>query len=274
MVGGWMNPLLPAETATLLRAIAGPNLENATLVIDFLAMWVHGHKPLEGELAELAWQAMESTPQGGEAWDFDLVAAALARTDLNRSFALLERLLTLPSNVKSWEPLDRHSGNRFWNTIWNEDRQRALDLLFRVGASSPPMAFRISWHVPEILNLDADRDFLQQFSRRDARSAEFVSSCISGGSPGFWPIALDLLSLYPDNRTVRGNVARAASHTNHVIVGPMSEHYIRCAVAVEGILDSGDIPDATRAFLRQLAAGFRKEAQNEHRDEEDESLNW
>jgi hypothetical protein len=274
MLGGWMNPLLPPETAILLRAIAGPNLENAALVIDFLAMWVHGNKPLEGDLAELGWQAMESTPQGGEAWDFDLVAAALARTDLNRSFALLERLLTLPSNAKSWEPLDRHSGNRFWNTVWNEDRQRALELLFRVGASSPLMAFKISWHVPEILNLDADRDFLQQFSRRDARSAEFVSSCISGGSPGFWPIALDLLSLYPDNRTVRGNVARAASHPNHVIVGPMSEHYIRCAVAVEEILSSESIPDTTRTFLRELAANLRKEAQNERRDEEDESLNW
>jgi uncharacterized protein (UPF0147 family) len=273
MAGGWMNPLLPAETATLLRGIAGPNLENAALAIDFLAMWVHG-RPLEGDLAELAWQAMESTPQGGEAWDFDLVAAALARTDWNRSFTLLERLLTLPSNVKSWEPLDRHSGNRFWNAIWNEDRQRALELLFRVGASSPLMAFRISWHVPEILNLVADRDFLQQFSRRDVRSAEFVSSCLSGGSPGFWPIAMDLLSLYPDNRAVRGNIARAASHPNHVIAGPWSEHYIRCAVAVEAILNSGNIPDTTRTFLRELAASLRKEAQNEHRDEEDESLNW
>ena len=172
MGGGWMNTLNSREGATLLRAIAGPRLENATAVIDFLAMWVHGNKALDGDVAELAWQALESTPQGGAAWDFDLVAATLAQTDLNRSFALLERLLTLPSDVKSWEPIDRHSGNRFWNTLWNADRQRSLELLFRVGARSPLLAWRISWHVPDILNLEADRDFLQEFARKDVRSGE------------------------------------------------------------------------------------------------------
>jgi hypothetical protein len=276
MSGGWMNPLHSPEAATLLRAIAGARLENAVLVVDFLAMWVHGNKPLEGDLAELAWQALESTPQGGEAWDFDLLAAALAQTDLNRSFALLERLLTLPSDVKSWEPVDRHSGtgNRFWNTLWNADRQRSLELLFRVGSSSPTRAWRISWQIPDILNLEADRDFLHQFAQRDVRSGEFVSSCLAAGRPGFWPIALDLLSLYPDNRIVRRNIALAASHMNHTIAGPISEHYTRCAVAVEEVLNSQNISDATRTFLRELAANLRKEAQNEHREEDDESVNW
>ena len=273
MSGGWMKPLSAAEGATLLRAIAGTRLENATAVVDFLAMWVSS-KPLEGDLTELAWQALESTPQGGEAWDFDILAAALAKTDLNRSFALLERLLTIPGDAKSWEPLDRHSGNRFWNTLWSTDRQRSLELLFRVGASSPLVAWRISWHIPDVLNLEEDRQFLHQFARKDASCGEFLSSCLTGGRPGFWPIALDLLALYPDNPTVRKNVALAAGHMNHTIVGPMSDHYTRCASAVENALRSKNISDTTHTFLTELAASLRTAAQNEHRDEQDESMNW
>jgi hypothetical protein len=263
-----------AEASTLLRAIAGPKLENAAEVIDFLAMWIHAKKPLEGDLAELAWQALESAPEGGEAWDFDLVAAALAPANTDRAFALLERLLTLPSDVKTWEPLDRHGGNRFWSTLWKADRQRSLELLFKVGASSPLIAWRISWHIPEILNLEEDRDFLQQFARRDDHSGEFVSSVIAGAQPGFWPVALDLLLLYPENKKVRRNITAAASHLNHVIVGPMSEHYSRCALAVEKVLNSENLPNTTRTFLRELAASLRKEMQRERRDEDDESVDW
>jgi len=274
MAGGWMRPLDIAEASTLLRAIAGPRLENATEVIDFLAMWIHAKKPLEGDLAELAWQALESAPKGGEAWDFDLVAAALAPADLNRAFALLEQLLTLPSDTKSWEPLDRHGGNRFWSTLWNADRQRSLEVLFKVGTSSPLIAWRISWHIPEILNLEADRDSLQQFARNNVHSGEFVSSVLTAAQPGFWPVALDLLSLYSDNKKVRRNIAVAASHTNRVIVGPTSEHYTRCAAAVEEALNSENLPNTTRNFLRELAANLRKQAESEHRDEQDESVSW
>jgi hypothetical protein len=116
--GGWMKSLTGDQLHELLSAIAGRNLEYAAFVIDFLAMWVHSGKPIEGALRELAWRCFESAPQEGEAWDYDLVASALAPEDLPRAFALFELLLTLPSDRKSWEPLDRHGGNRFWNTLW------------------------------------------------------------------------------------------------------------------------------------------------------------
>jgi hypothetical protein len=46
------------------------------------------------------------------------------------------------------------------------------------------------------------------------------------------------------------------------------------APEVEEVLKAENIPDRTRTFLRELAANLRKEAQNEHRDEQDESINW
>src|SRR5258706_4993260 len=41
MRGGWMRTLTSDDAAALLSEIAGPQLQNAQLVIDFLAMWVH-----------------------------------------------------------------------------------------------------------------------------------------------------------------------------------------------------------------------------------------
>jgi hypothetical protein len=274
MGGGWMNPVSPAEAATLLRAIAGPRLEHAALVIDFLAMWVHGNKALEGDVGELAWQALESTPEGGEAWDFDLVAAALVARDLDRAFALLERFLSLPRDVKSWEPLDRHGSNRFWSSLWAADRRRCLELLLRVAAKSPLLRWRISWHLPEMLDLQEDRDLLTEFANRSAANAEFVSSCLTGSKPGFWPIATGLLALLPENRLIRGNIAMAARHMNHTIAGPMSDHLIRCAEAAEELLNKENLQSPVQAFVRQLAEDLRREAQRERQEEEDESVDW
>jgi hypothetical protein len=106
--GGWMKTLSGEEAFELLSAVAGPGLGRADLVIDFLAMWVHSEKPIEGDLRGLAWRSFESAPQRGESWDYDLVASALAPGDWDRAFGLLERLLTLTAEHKSWEPLNRH----------------------------------------------------------------------------------------------------------------------------------------------------------------------
>jgi hypothetical protein len=274
MAGGWMKPLEISEATALLKAIAGPLLENSDAVIDFLAMWVHTRKPLEGELAELAWQALESPPSRAQAWDSDVVAAELAAGNPDRAFALLERLLTLPSDLKSWEPLDRHSGSQFWNTLWALNRQRVLELLFQLGASSPVVALRIRWQVPEILNLQQDRQFLEKFARQNERNGEFVSSVITSSQGGFWEVALNLLSLYGESKKVRSNIASAIYHPSHMIVGPMSEHYNRRAEMVESVRDSRDMPNSTRVFLTELAAYLKKDAEREQRDEENESVNW
>jgi len=207
VTGGWINPLTSNEAAELLRAIAEPNLEGAALVIDFLAMWIHSRKPIDGDLAELAWRALESTPNTGESWDFDLVAAELARTDTDRGLALLTLYLALSHDKNSWEPLDRHGGNRFWSVLWQADPTRALETLLTAGAQSPLVAWKISWHLPEILDLVRDREILLRVAREGERNAEFVSSCITAASAGFWPIAVQLLALFPNNERIQRNVA-------------------------------------------------------------------
>ena len=271
--GGWMKPLNCDEAATLLTAIAGPEFENAWPVIDFLAMWVHSRKPIEGDLAEVAWRALEATPNRGQAWDFDIVAAALALGNPDRAFALLARYLTLPSDRNSWEPLDRHGGNRFWNTLWTLDSSRCIENLLEVAAESPLTAWKISWHLPEILDLTRDRDLLLRFAGRTEKNAEFVSSCLES-KEGFWPLALELLSQHPDNRVIRGNVESAAGYMKRVITGPLSEHYNRCAQEVEEVHHEAKTPDAVKTFLADLARHLREHGASERRSEQDESVNW
>ncbi|HVO60604.1 MAG TPA: hypothetical protein VMT53_06690 [Terriglobales bacterium] len=273
MAGGWMRSLAGNEATDLLRAIAGREFQRATLVIDFLAMWVHSQKPIDGDLAAVAWQALEAAPSGGEAWDFDLVAAALLPTDHDRAFNLLRRYVTLPHDHRSWEPLDRHGGNRFWNALWSLDPSRSVELLLEAAAESPLVAWRINWHLPEILDLTRDRELLLRVAQRSEHSAEFVSSCLTS-KEGFWPLALELLRLHPENRIIRGNVSAAAEHMNRVIVGPSSVHYEQCAEDVERVLAADATPAVVRPFLTDLATRLRQQAEAERRDEADEQINW
>ncbi len=273
MTGGWMKTLTGDEACELLSTIAGADLERAELVVDFLAMWVHSGKPIEDRLAELAWRAIESAPEGGEAWDFDLVANALAPGNMDRAFALLERLLALPNDRKSWEPLDRHGGNQFWNALWRADRKRCLRVLFEAGARSPLVRWKVSWHLPEIMNLERDGDLLLAVGRQSEESASFISSVITAGQPRFWPVAVSLLSIFPDAETVRRNVALAAEHMGQVISGPWSKHLDTCAMDVERAIEQEQPTGRVRQFLQELAGHLRSRAEAQRRAEEDEAVN-
>jgi hypothetical protein len=273
MVGGWMRPLTGDEAVDLLRAFAGPDLQRADLIIDFLAMWVHSQKPIEGDLAELAWLAFEATPDRGEAWDFDLVAAVLVPTDRDRAFNLLRRYITSPHDRRGWEPLDRHGGNRFWNALWASDPGRCIETLLEAAAASPLVAWRINWHLPEVLDLARDREILLRIARRNEQSAEFISSCVES-KDGFWQIAVELLTLHPYNTLIRRNVRAAAEHMNRAVVGPSSLHYERCAREVETVLGGAATPAVVKPFLTDLVRDLRRRAEAERRQEEDEQINW
>ena len=272
--GGWMKTLSTAEATMLLSAIAGPQLNNGAAVIDFLAMWLHSQKPIENELAELTWQILESHPTSGEAWDFDIVAAAMAETNLDRAFNLLHSYLTLPHDVRSWEPLDRHGGNRFWTVLWKSNRSRALQMLLEISSDFPLAAWRISWHLPEILNLNSDIDLLLEFANKAEKNADFLSGLITGAQEGFWALAINLLVLYPASVKIRHNVSMAAEHMGQVIKGPTSEHLEKCAEAVAEATATHEISADAKSFLSELENRLRKRAEAERLTEEDEGVNW
>jgi hypothetical protein len=273
MGGGWMTPINSDEAAVLMQGIAGEDFSGAALVIDFLAMWVHHNKPIDGQLAEVVWRALDTAPEGGEAWDYDRVAAAIAGTNIDRAFDLLFMYLTLPHNRQSWEPLDRHGGNRFWNFLWQANPQRCIDVLLRAKTASPLFSWRIGWHLPEILDLVRDHEVLLAFAQQGEANAEFVASCLSS-KEGFWPLALSILAFHPENENIRRYVTGAVQHTNRVTIGPASERYRVWADELEAQAASASTPDTVRPFLRDLSEQLLRRSQDERRSEADEQVNW
>jgi hypothetical protein len=232
IAGGWMNPLSEEETADLLSAIGGRELERAALVIDFLAMWVHTNKPFDDRLRELAWRVLERTPTSGEGWDFDILAAAIGSSDYDRGFRLLERYLTVPHEQRSWEPLDRYSGNSFWKLLWRFDSRRCIGTLREIGNASAIAAWRIRWHLPEILDLVTDHDIFVEYAQQGAANAELIASWLAS-KDGFWTLAVEILSMHPDNERIRTSIVMSAEHMNRTVQGESSANYAAWAAEID-----------------------------------------
>ena len=76
--GRWVEPY--QQFLGLLEAIAGPDLRGAVSVVDFLGMWKHLGRRIEGPLADFAWRCLVSAPKvpANETYYFDQLAATLA----------------------------------------------------------------------------------------------------------------------------------------------------------------------------------------------------
>ena len=187
---GWIDTLNPDEYLRLLKAIAGSKLENAAAVIDFLGMWMHDNRPIEGELAEFAWQCLEAAPPVtvNEAFDCDQLAAKLARSDAGRGFKLLEKLLTQPYDRGSWNPLDNYGQNNFWNALHEIDAERSLQVVLSLVLSDISQYF--TWDLREVIDPQMDSETLIEFALESERHAEAVCRSIAAGQPGFWILPL------------------------------------------------------------------------------------
>jgi hypothetical protein len=275
-VGGWMKTLSSEEAHQLLASIAGKDLKYASAVVDFLAMWVHGGQPLDGKLEELAWACFETAPevQWGEAYDFDVVAAALAKKNPERAFVLLDRLLHRPYQRDSWSPMDRFSGKLFWDVLWERDRTRVLEIVLAVAAEDPLQRWRVAWHMPDMLDQEKDADQLVNFALKDEQNAKLIAETITGKKQGFWPIAIKILAQYPDSESLQGAIAGGAQQINQVIVGPASQHLSACADQAQKVLEDPSTPESTKPFLIRLVKNLRAGAELEAKREIDESVNF
>lgn len=271
--GGWPKNLTTEECYDLSSAIAGCSLINATAVIDFLAMWAgHYKKLLEGKLADLAWRCLEAIPTKGVASNADLLASILVGNDADRGFRLLELLMNQPYKKKGWQPIDHHSTRMFWDALHGADRNRLLRVVFGLNFKEPTLAFSISWHLPDLINWDEDKEILSALAVEDEDEALIVLQCTSRA--GLWPLAIELLQRFPDNKKIRSMIVSRADHAQEVIVGPQSSHYEQCASEIKTIIDDSNTPASVRAFLKDLHDRFRDAARDQKRIEEDEAVNW
>ncbi len=275
--GGWINSLTSEEYLRLLRAIAGPGLEHSGAVIEFFGMWLHGQRPVEGDLAEFAWRCLEA-PFGVTAeyaYDCDQLASKLAHSDIERGFELLEKLLTQACERKNWNPIDRYrvGEGEFWNVLHKADRRRALRMAFSVPLNDPRHRFLVTWDLEDVLAQENDADILIEFALESEDQAALVAESITSAKPGFWYIAFKIFQKYPSSSKIESALTHGIDQMKNVFSGPISNHLKSGRKEVEHRLKDPKTPPAARTWLREVLSRMEGQISQHIIWEYDESVN-
>ncbi len=273
--GGWVNSLSPDDYLCLLRAIAGRDFEHAVAVIELLGRWLHGRRAVEGDLAEFAWCCLETIPhvRGNEGYHCEQLAAYLTLADPERGLGLLRRALTQPYAHDRWDPLAERPQRKFWSTLLQVARARALRLVLSLALRDSVAASHISWNLREVLDLERDANILVDFALENERQAELIASTVTARHPGFWPIALRIVEAYPKSERIQGELAGAAEHIGLVIAGPLSAHYERCRKEAAQVASDPGIPPRARPWLQRVEDYLRERSERELLSEAEEEVN-
>lgn len=276
LYGDWIKEISPDELLSLLEALAGDQLESASVAIDVLGRWADEDRPLEGRLVEFAWQCLEAVPaiSGNEVYDCDKLASKLAEAEPERGFNLLEKLLVQPEDRRSWCPIDRYAGgNEFWSTLYQSDRHRALRTVFSVALRDPLYGFRVTWNLEELLNQQADAHILLEFALESKSQATLVAESITSAKEGFWSIAFGIIGAYPTSQKVWDALTQGVEQMGRMIEGPYSQHIESCRKEVEKKLSDPGTPAAARPWLRDMLGRLGEEIGQHVIWEYDEDVN-
>lgn len=260
--GPWIKDLTSDQFEELLKAIAGDQFENASTAVHMLGSWLHYKHSLDDGLGNFAWCCLESDPPvqppTGE-WHFDQLGAELAKRDPERGFRLLEKLLLEEDNHQHWNPIDRYGRHQFWNVLYVTDKERLLELLFKVCQTDPLHRFQVTWNLRDILDLEADRDLLISYAKKDEEIASIISESITSAKPGFWAIAFELVEAYPSNERIKSHLAKGIEQQGNVIAGPFSRFYEGRKAEVEQWIHDPKTPSAVRSWLREMTDHLQQE---------------
>lgn len=262
LMGRWTYDLDTVQFEDLLNSVAGDQLENASTAIHVLMMSRRERPSLDGPLEEFAWRCLESDPPlkpPVSGWHFDKLAAELAKTNPERGFRLLKKLLLKKRDQEHWDPIHRYGKHQFWNTLYETDKERLLQSIFEVCQTDPLRRLRVTWSLIDILDLETDRDLLMSFAKRDDEIACIISESITSAKPGFWPVAFDLVQMYPQNEEIKTKLAAGIEQQGNVIAGPFSQFYEGRKAEVEQKLDDPNIPRAVRPWLRDMAERLQQQ---------------
>jgi len=172
-----------------------------------------------------------------------------------------------------WNPLASQPQLAFWQELSRLDRARALSTLLDASRSQENSRWTILWHLPNLIDLEADSVLLGYYAARGEHEALTVCQAITGGRTGFWPLAFRLVNLYPANAQLRRDLEARVEQMGQVIRGPWSEHYQRCRNDVEQALRLREITDTVRAWLIDFSARLARAVDEQRRREADERIN-
>lgn len=256
LYGDWIRNPSAEQFYRIVSVIAGPTLENAALAIDIIGRWIGEDKPLESELADIAWRCFEAVPRirREKTYKFDNVAAKLAELEQERGFRLLEKLLQIQHDRLAWNPIDRFGvqENRFWSVFHNSDPERALRTIFRVALTgTPERRFWITSDFGEILDQENDAKILSKLAAENERVAEVIAETVTAARPGFWALAFFIIEKYPSNLNIKSALTRGIAQAEGGW-GPLSSHLAASRQEVDRVLNDPATPSAARSWLRDI----------------------
>jgi hypothetical protein len=264
LYGDWIGKSTNQQFLDLLKEIAGDQFENSALAIEALGRWLLKDRPLEGALAEFAWQCLESMPAitctSREAYDLEAVAAKLSESNVDRGFRLLEKLLRRPYDRKSWNPVDRYGVQEpnFWSILHEVDPERAIRTVVSVAADSE-QRFWVTWLFKDLVNQEEDAGVFIKLAIENERQAEVIAAIITTSRPGFWPIAFEIIEKYPAKERIQLALTRGIQQVYEVYSGPYSTRFESLRKEVERVLSDQATPTAARPWLQQVVAGLESD---------------
>jgi len=265
--GIWFEGLAPDDYAGLLKLIAGPEVTNAMCVIDSLSLWMYGKRVLNSESEELAWRCLEvATPEVAQGYyECDQVAARLTTSDPDRGFALFEYLLREFGSGSHWHPIAPYTPREFWTALCAANRVRAMQLALSASLSEGTTSLDSRLGLLEVIDQVQDKDTLLDFAEQSEQHALVVSRSFVAAQQGFWPLALEILQMYPEAVSIQDALEAAARRENVLFsigtVGSWSQSLERIVEEIQTILDDTSTPAIARDWLRRVQSALRKDAE-------------
>lgn len=255
-IGRWLQGLTEDEFLELARAIAGPSFEYAGSVVRLLGVWEHSKCPLQGNLADFAWQCLEHDPtvrDSSDAWHIDRLAAKLLKDDPDRGFQLFSKALeTSNGSSERWNPLGLHETPEFWKALHAQDGRRLIGILLQTFQKDDQTRLRHSWRIKEFIDPVGDKQVLVSFAKEDIVFARIIATWLTSAKAGFWPLVFELHQLYPGDELLHNNLAAGIQQMGSVIKGPMSQFYETRKGEIEQKLKDPSTPMAVKPWLQEM----------------------
>jgi hypothetical protein len=272
---GWLERVSEEPLLRVLAEIVGPGFERAGLILQLIEFRFHVRPGVEPSLVDFLWRCLEARPRlphHNAEYYCDILAARLTKLDPERGFALLDRSLRAPFDSQAWNPLWIGPRHKFWDTLCEIDRARALVIALEAAKDD-------NWLLGgqlfgEVIDAEADRGVLLEFAARGEKEASIVADTLAGRPTGFWQLAFVLAERYPHSQSVLSKLNWGLRGLGEVIAGPMSSHLEGCRVEVERALAEEAPPPLARSWLEERVRALDREIDAERRREADEQINW
>ena len=264
----WLRQVSEEDLVRVLRLIAGPNFADGAQIPHFIFLRTYDTPLVPGPLAGLAWEYLEAhVPVSAHMADFysDHLAAQLAQLDSERAFKLLRTTISDERDGQRWNPLASRPQLSFWRGLSGLDRAHALATLLDASRSQGNAHYTILWHLPDLIDLEADGIVLRDYAARGELEALTVCQALTGGRKGFWPLAFRLVNLYPASAQLRSDLELRVEQLGQMIAGMYSEHFQRCHDDVEQALRLPEVTDTIRAWLSDFSARLARAVDDQRR---------